>query len=135
MRIRGYTLIVPQPLVTAATSYITSPLLILTQRNLPSRGFKPLVYLAALVGICGYGFYRALGGIQERRELKREKLWARIYLMPLLQAEEDRQTVRRTFAQLAREKEIMKDVPGFDVEKSVYNDGKFHPAHLMLPPK
>ncbi|KAG5357452.1 NADH dehydrogenase [ubiquinone] 1 alpha subcomplex subunit 13 [Yarrowia sp. C11] len=104
------------------------------RRNLPSRGFRPLVYLAALCGVCGYGFYRALGGIQERRELKREKLWARIYLMPLLQAEEDRQTVRRSIAQLEREKEIMKGT-GFDVDKSVYNDGKFHAPALMIPPK
>lgn len=35
--------------------------------------------------------------------------------MPLLLAEADRDTYRREQATLAREKEIMKDVPGWEV--------------------
>ena len=49
------------------------------------------------------------------RELQREKVWSRIHLVPLLMAEGDRDLYRRQQAALAREKEIMKDVPGWEV--------------------
>lgn len=49
------------------------------------------------------------------RELQREKVWSRIHLVPLLMAEGDRDLYRRQQAALAREKEIMKDVPGWQV--------------------
>ena len=45
------------------------------------------------------------------RELEREKAWSRIYLVPLLQAETDRDTVRRLEACKEREREIMKSRP------------------------
>ncbi|KAK8927969.1 hypothetical protein VCV18_004455 [Metarhizium anisopliae] len=40
-------------------------------------------------------------------ELAREKMWARINLIPLLQAEEDRDQVRRYWADQKREKELL----------------------------
>lgn len=40
-------------------------------------------------------------------ELAREKMWARIHLIPLLQAEEDRDQVRRYIADMKREKELL----------------------------
>ena len=52
------------------------------------------------------------------RELGREKAWSRIYLVPLLVAEGDRDSYRREQAGLAREKEIMKDVKGWEVSES-----------------
>jgi NADH dehydrogenase (ubiquinone) 1 alpha subcomplex subunit 13 len=48
-------------------------------------------------------------------ELKREKAWSRIHLVPLLVAESDRDAYRREQAATAREREIMKDVKGWDV--------------------
>ena len=48
-------------------------------------------------------------------ELQREKTWSRIHLVPLLLAEGDRDAYRRQQAALAREKEIMKDVQGWEV--------------------
>ena len=51
------------------------------------------------------------------RELEREKRWARIHLLPLLLAEQDRDTFRRDQAALAREKQIMSDVPGWEVSE------------------
>ena len=51
-------------------------------------------------------------------ELAREKMWARIHLIPLLQAEEDRDQVRRHWAQQAREKELM------GVETKVYHSDR-----------
>jgi hypothetical protein len=49
------------------------------------------------------------------RELQREKVWSRIHLVPLLLAEGDRDAYRRHQAAVAREAEIMKDVPGWEV--------------------
>ncbi len=40
-------------------------------------------------------------------ELAREKMWSRIHLIPMLQAEEDRDLVRRTWADKARERELL----------------------------
>lgn len=40
-------------------------------------------------------------------ELAREKMWSRIYLIPLLQAEEDRDQVRRYWADKEREKNLL----------------------------
>jgi hypothetical protein len=42
-------------------------------------------------------------------EYAREKIWSRIHLIPLLQAEEDRDLVRRHLADQAREKELLGD--------------------------
>ena len=49
------------------------------------------------------------------RELQREKVWSRLHLVPLLLAEGDRDAYRRQQAAVAREREIMKDVPGWEV--------------------
>ena len=54
------------------------------------------------------------------RELEREKIWSRIHLVPLLMAEGDRDTYRREQAALEREKEIMKDVKGWEVRSLPY---------------
>lgn len=54
-----------------------------------------------------YGWRKVFVGLRERNELAREKMWSRIHLTPLLQAEEDRDQVRRHFADLAREKELL----------------------------
>lgn len=53
-------------------------------------------------------------------ELRREKAWSRIHLVPILMAEADRDTYRREQAQLAREKEIMKDVKGWEVSIQIF---------------
>ena len=52
------------------------------------------------------------------RELKREAAWSRIHLVPLILAEQDRDAYRRNEAALAREKEIMKDVPDWEVSRT-----------------
>ena len=46
-------------------------------------------------------------------------MWSRIYLIPLLQAEEDRDQVRRHYAERAREKALMGS------ETEVYNSGRY----------
>lgn len=82
--------------------------------------------------ICAYGFWRVGQGNLERRELKREQAWSRIHLVPLILAEQDRDAYRRTQAALAREKEIMKDVPGWEVGKSAYNTKRYTPSTIVV---
>lgn len=67
------------------------------------------------------------------RELHREKTWARIHLVPLLTAENDRDLYRRHLAALAREREIMKDVPGWVVGESVYNSKRYVAPAVYMP--
>lgn len=69
------------------------------------------------------------------RELKRENLWSRIHLIPLLTAESDRDMFRRTVAAKDREAEIMKDVKDWKAGESVYNNTKYFtpPSYVIVP--
>lgn len=53
--------------------------------------------------------YREKANLESKKnsEYAREKMWSRIHLIPVLQAEEDRDLVRRHLADQAREKELM----------------------------
>jgi len=67
-------------------------------------------------------------GVREHNELAREKMWSRIYLTPLLQAEEDRDQVRRHLAQQKMEEELLGKVT------PVYNSDKFvRPTYAVVP--
>ncbi|ODV97007.1 hypothetical protein PACTADRAFT_48787 [Pachysolen tannophilus NRRL Y-2460] len=102
------------------------------KRNLPSRGFRPVVWFLGLCTMTGYGFYKIILNNRENYELKREKLWSRIYLLPLLQAEQDRNVVRRTFAYYKKEGEIMKNVPWWEVKSTYNSKDVFHPPQTAL---
>ncbi|KAI0727324.1 GRIM-19 [Fomitopsis betulina] len=102
------------------------------KRNLPLRGPSGIVILGGVTALCTYGFYRVGKGNLEKRELQREKTWSRIHLVPLLLAEGDRDAYRRQHAALEREKEIMKDVPGWEAGKSVYNNPKYRPGEWVV---
>lgn len=52
-------------------------------------------------------------------ELAREKMWSRLHILPLLQAEEDRDQARRFFADKARERELLGH------ETKVYNSDRY----------
>ena len=54
-------------------------------------------------------------------ELAREKMWSRLHITPLLQAEEDRDQVRRHYADKAREKELL------GTDSKVYNSDRYVP--------
>ncbi len=75
--------------------------------------------MLAVFGIMGYGWWRLVPGLRERQECGREKAWARIHITPLLQAEEDRDQVRRYYADLAREKELL------GTESRAYNSERY----------
>ncbi|KAH6915100.1 GRIM-19 [Coprinopsis sp. MPI-PUGE-AT-0042] len=102
------------------------------KRNLPTRGPGAYVILGGVTAICAYGFYRLGKGNLEKRELEREKVWSRIHLVPMLMAEGDRDLYRRQQASLAREREIMKDVPGWEVGKSVYSNPKYSQNNIVV---
>ncbi|KDQ08858.1 hypothetical protein BOTBODRAFT_69525 [Botryobasidium botryosum FD-172 SS1] len=102
------------------------------KRNLPARGPGGAAILLGVTAVCGYGFYKLGLGNLEKRELKREKAWSRIHLVPLLLAEGDRDIYRREQAALAREKEIMKDVHGWEAGKSVYNNKNYRPRDTIV---
>jgi NADH dehydrogenase (ubiquinone) 1 alpha subcomplex subunit 13 len=72
-----------------------------------------------MVGIMTFGFYKVGKGIREHNELAREKMWSRIHLIPLLQAEEDRDLVRRHLADQEREKSLLGGV------SEVYSGGRY----------
>ena len=59
-------------------------------------------------------------------ELAREKMWSRIHLIPLLTAEEDRDLVRRHYADQAREKALLGS------QTSPYNSDRYVLFHWFL---
>ena len=61
-------------------------------------------------------------------ELVREKMWSRIYLVPALQAEEDRDQARRYLADQAREKFLLGE------NFKIYNSDRFvRPTYAVTP--
>uniref|UniRef100_A0A8C6YNH6 NADH dehydrogenase [ubiquinone] 1 alpha subcomplex subunit 13 n=1 Tax=Nothoprocta perdicaria TaxID=30464 RepID=A0A8C6YNH6_NOTPE len=73
---------------------------------------------------------RGLPTLSPRRRLLIEDLEARIALMPLLQAEADRRTLRLMRQNLDEEAKIMKDVPGWQVGESVFHTERWVPPTL-----
>lgn len=72
-----------------------------------------------------FGYYRFYKGVDEQRELMREMKWARLYLEPLLRAEEDRHIARRFFAEMRRQElvaDTMSPETRADFEEPLYND-------------
>jgi hypothetical protein len=57
--------------------------------------------------------------LSSNSELAREKMWSRIHLIPMLAAEEDRDQVRRHFADKARERELL------GAETKVYHSDRY----------
>ncbi|KIK70068.1 hypothetical protein GYMLUDRAFT_91047 [Collybiopsis luxurians FD-317 M1] len=102
------------------------------KRNLPFRGPGALAILGGVAAVSAFGFYRYGQGVLEKRELQREKVWSRIHLVPLLMAEGDRDAYRRQQAALAREKEIMKDVKGWEAGKSIYHNPKYASPQFVV---
>jgi hypothetical protein len=64
--------------------------------------------------------------LSSNSELAREKMWSRIHLIPMLAAEEDRDQVRRHFADKARERELL------GAETKVYHSDRYCFSLLSL---
>ncbi|EJT52205.1 hypothetical protein A1Q2_06976 [Trichosporon asahii var. asahii CBS 8904] len=102
------------------------------RRNLPVRGPSGIAIFALVGAISAFGFYKVGQSNAEKRELARERAWSRIYLVPAILAEQDRDAYRRNVAALEREKQIMKDVPGWEAGKSVYNTKHYVPSTVVV---
>ncbi|KAH9890814.1 GRIM-19 [Xylariomycetidae sp. FL2044] len=97
-------------------------------RLLDDLRFRPGTWLLGMGAVMIYGFYKLRQGIQEQNELAREKMWSRIHLIPMLQAEEDRDLVRRHLADQAREKELLGE------NFKVYNSDRYvRPTYAVTP--
>lgn len=68
-----------------------------------------------------YGFYQISVTNAEKRACLKEKREARMAIMPFLMAEQDAMNKVETEKKLAYEKEVMKNVKGWEVGKSVYS--------------
>ncbi|KAJ9144706.1 hypothetical protein NKR23_g5786 [Pleurostoma richardsiae] len=99
------------------------------KRNLPTRGFRPATVLLGIGAIMAFGWYKLAKGIREQNELAREKMWSRIHLIPLLQAEEDRDQVRRHLADEARARELLGD----NAFKAYNSDRFVRPTFAVTP--
>ncbi|XP_056912094.1 NADH dehydrogenase [ubiquinone] 1 alpha subcomplex subunit 13 [Takifugu flavidus] len=91
------------------------------KRNLPKRALSGYSLFGIGIGLMVFGYWRLFKWNRERRRLQIEELEARIALYPLLQAEQDRRTLRLLRENLEEEAFIMKDVPGWKVGESVFN--------------
>ncbi|EJU06356.1 GRIM-19 [Dacryopinax primogenitus] len=102
------------------------------KRYLPYKGPSGAVIFGAFFLVSAYGLYRVGMGNREKRELLREKQWARIHLVPILMAEADRNLVRREYVALEREKELMKNVKGWQPGGKVYHSDKYIPPSIQI---
>ncbi|KAG5286177.1 hypothetical protein AALO_G00011890 [Alosa alosa] len=91
------------------------------KRNLPSRGLSGYSMFGIGIGIMLFGYWRIIKWNRERRRMHIEDLEARIALLPLLQAESDRRTLRMMRENLEEEAAIMKEVPGWKVGESMFH--------------
>lgn len=95
------------------------------KRNLPSRGFRASIYFWGITGLMGFGFYRYYKGVDEQRELARERQWSRFYLEPLLLAEQDRNLARRYYSEKSRQelvRQSMSEETRAKFDEELYND-------------
>ncbi|KAM4888174.1 NADH dehydrogenase [ubiquinone] 1 alpha subcomplex subunit 13 isoform 1-T2 [Thomomys bottae] len=97
------------------------------KRNLPRRGLSGYSMLAVGVGTLLVGYWGITRWNRERRRLYVEELEARLGLMPLLLAEQDRRVLQMLRENLEEEAIIMKDVPGWKVGESTFNTTRWVP--------
>lgn len=97
------------------------------RRDAAPKGPSGLAMFVGAAAIIGYGMYKVGQGNIARRELHEEKIQARRDIVAVLQAEEDRRWVKAKEAAVAREAEIMKDVPGWKAGENVYHGDRWMP--------
>ncbi|XP_061551142.1 NADH dehydrogenase [ubiquinone] 1 alpha subcomplex subunit 13 [Phycodurus eques] len=91
------------------------------KRNLPKRGLSGYSMFGIGIGVMIFGYWRIFKWNRERRRLQIEEMEARIAMMPLMQAEQDRRNLRLLRENLEEEAILMKDVLGWKVGESVYH--------------
>lgn len=96
-------------------------------RRLPSTGPTGVTIFGLVVGCMSYGYYRYYRWHLDQKALQNEVNEIQAGLFPVLQAEGDLQYVAWKKANLDKEAEIMKNVPGWRVRESTSNMGRFLP--------
>ncbi|XP_028297705.1 NADH dehydrogenase [ubiquinone] 1 alpha subcomplex subunit 13 [Gouania willdenowi] len=95
------------------------------KRNLPKRGLSGYSMFGIGIGIMVFGYYRLFMWNRERRRMQIEELEARIAMMPLILAEQDRRALRMLRENLEEEAILMKDVPGWKVGESCFHTDRW----------
>uniref|UniRef100_A0A1A8FL51 NADH dehydrogenase [ubiquinone] 1 alpha subcomplex subunit 13 n=1 Tax=Nothobranchius korthausae TaxID=1143690 RepID=A0A1A8FL51_9TELE len=95
------------------------------KRNLPKRGLSGYSMFGIGIGVMLFGYWRMFTWNRQRRRFQMEELETRIALMPLMQAELDRRTLRMLRENLEEEAILMKDVPDWKVGESVFHTDRW----------
>ena len=103
------------------------------KRNFPNFGIRPGLALLLVAGICGYGMKMVADYKHGQHLAKREKMWARFHILPLLAAEQERDDVRRVWSLDKQMKEVMKDDK--DWEPPIKGDKFQIPSYFPPPTK
>eukprot|EP01120_Amphizonella_sp_Union-15-10_P009531 TRINITY_DN362_c0_g1_i2.p1 TRINITY_DN362_c0_g1~~TRINITY_DN362_c0_g1_i2.p1 ORF type:complete len:137 (-),score=26.31 TRINITY_DN362_c0_g1_i2:99-509(-) len=98
-------------------------------------GLSGRSWFLIVFGVIVYGQMAVYRWFKEERLLKREQREARINILPLLQAEEDRRYLRLRAAVLEEEAELMKDDPNWKVGESPYKNYKTSVFMNEYPPR
>eukprot|EP00271_Cylindrocystis_brebissonii_P015503 TRINITY_DN38411_c0_g1_i1.p2 TRINITY_DN38411_c0_g1~~TRINITY_DN38411_c0_g1_i1.p2 ORF type:complete len:143 (+),score=33.33 TRINITY_DN38411_c0_g1_i1:111-539(+) len=94
-------------------------------RNIPNTGPAGVTIFLVGAGIMTWGMYQVGQGNIKRRAYKKEKLDARLAILPLIQAEEDARFAGERQKALAEEAKVMAHVPGWKVGEPVYHSGRW----------
>ena len=113
----------------------------------PKGGFAPLAYRRYLpergppgwlifLGLSAYSYvnhFRWDSQMRVHAELKRERLQGELALAAAIEAERDRERMRRQVADLRVERDAMKEVDGWVVGESVYHSSNYVPPKSHIP--
>lgn len=96
-------------------------------RSIPNTGPSGVALVLGATAVIAFGFYQIGQGNLKRRAYKKEKLDARIAVLPLIQAEEDMRFVEQMKKNLEEEARVMASVPGWKVGENVYHSRRWMP--------
>lgn len=102
------------------------------RRHLPQRGPPGWVWFLGVMTVVGTGFTLSAKGRRINQELDRERLQAQFAIEPLVEAEEDREYLRKKYESQLKEARIMKDVIGWNLNENVYNHSSVDEHRLNL---
>lgn len=89
-------------------------------RKIPPHGPSSAVMVAGTTAVFVFGIYQICVANTQRRADRREQGDVRLAIMPFLSAESDLQKLHIDQVRVDKEKEIMKDVSGWDTSAQFY---------------